>query len=162
MQRLALALLIGGALLLASWVMAGDPPPRKARPDPLEPTAPIVADMNTQVDRLRERLSTQSPFSTPKRDPFHFSAKAEPVPVTPPPPPPEPVVAPDPPPQLIAILTDKVKDGVSRRAVFSLNGSVQIVKPGDTIDRFVVGRVDADGVELTERGSAVPVRLTIK
>ena len=161
MQRFAVALLIGGTLLLASWVLAGDPPQRKARPEPSEPAAPVVAEMNAQVDRLRERLSVERRFSSPTRDPFHFTARVEPAPVAPPPAP-EPVAAPAPPPQLVAILTDKSNDGVTRRAVFSLNGTVQIVKPGDTIDRFVVGRVDADSVELTERGSAVPLRLTIK
>jgi hypothetical protein len=161
MQRLALVLLIGGTVLLASWVMAGDPPQRKVPSEPSEPTAPIVADMNAQVDRLRERLSVETRFSTPTRDPFHFTAKVEPAAIAPPPTP-EKAAAPEPPPQLIAILTDKAKDGVTRRAVFSLNGNVQIVKPGDTIDRFVVGRVDADGVELTLRGSVVPLRVTIK
>jgi len=163
MQRLAVALLIAGVLLLASWVMAGDIPASPAATAESNPVAPLVADVNTQVDQLRERVAVAERFVAPRRDPFRFRGRPEPRPVATQPAVVEPVAVPPPPmPQLVAILTDKGANGVTRRAVFAFGGNVSIVKPGDTLDRFVVGRVDADVVELTERATSVVVRVSIK
>ena len=164
MQRLALVLLFGGTLLVASWVVAGDPPARNvAQTSQVDQLSPVVTDVNAQVDRMRERLLAERRFAPPRRDPFRFSSRIEskpaveaaPAVVTPEP-------APLPLPQLVAILTDKVDGGVTRRAVLSFGGNVQIVKAGDEIDRFVVARVDADGVDLTERATTNTLRLSIK
>ena len=166
MQRLAVALLLGGVLLVASWVVAGDPPrqPRAsessiARPDQV---AQLVEDVNAQVELLRQRLDLERRFSPPNRNPFVFDA-----PVTLPamvPTPAEVVLAPAPPPlpQLVAILTDKIEGGVARRAVFTVHGTVQIVKVGETVDRFEVARIDADGVDLKGRDTPAMVRVSIK
>jgi hypothetical protein len=162
MQRVAVALLIAGTLLLASWVAAGDPPARQtAAAERVDQIAPLVEDVNSQVELLRERLAVQRRFSTPRRDPFRFSPRREPVPVTPDIAVPIPEPAPPPLPQLVAILTDKTEAGVTRRAVFAVSGSVHIVKPGDVVERFVVARIDADSVELTERATSAAFRLSI-
>jgi hypothetical protein len=120
-----------------------------------------VDDVNQQVELLRQRLELERRFTPPNRNPFTFDAGVPP-PVQAPPV--EPVVAPEPPamPQLVAILTDKIEGGVSRRAVFSVNGTVQILKVGDAVDRFEVARIDADGVDLKGRDTPATVRLTIK
>lgn len=165
MQRLAVALLLGGVLLLASWVVAGDPPPASSAPNAgprPDQVAQLVDDVNQQVELLRERLELERRFTAPNRNPFTFGAGV-PSPVEMPPPV-EPVVVAEPPamPQLVAILTDKIEGGVARRAVFSMNGAVQILKVGDAIDRFEVARIDADGVDLKGRDAPATVRLTIK
>jgi hypothetical protein len=162
MQRLAVALLIVGALLLASWVTAGDRPSAPRATAELNQVTPVVSDVNREVDQLRERLAVDSRFVAPSRDPFRFRGRPAPPPVMSEPAIPEPVVAPPPMPQLVAILTDSGPNGVTRRAVFAFGGNVSIVKPGDTLDRFVVGRVDADAVELTERATSNVVRVSIK
>jgi hypothetical protein len=165
MQRLAVALLLGGVLLLASWVVAGDPPgtspaaPASPRPDQV---AQLVDDVNQQVELLRQRLALERRFTPPNRNPFTFDAGVRPPAIEAPPV--EPVVAPEAPamPQLVAILTDKIEGGVARRAVFSMNGTVQILKVGDVVDRFEVARIDADGVDLKGRDTPATVRLSIK
>ena len=165
MQRLAVALLLGGVLLLASWVVAGDPPQSSPaantapRPDQV---AQLVDDVNQQVELLRERLELERRFTAPHRNPFTFDAGV-PSPVVGAPPV-EAVVVPEPPamPQLVAILTDKIEGGVARRAVLSMNGTVQILKVGDTVDRFEVARIDADGVDLKGRDTPATLRLSIR
>ena len=165
MQRLAVALLLGGVLLLASWVVAGDPPrqtsqaPSAPRPDQV---AQLVDDVNQQVELLRQRLELERRFTAPNRNPFAFDAGVPPPVAAAPPV--EPVAAPEPPalPQLVAILTDKIEGGVARRAVFSVNGTVRILKVGEAVDRFVVARIDADGVDLKDRDTPATVRLSIK
>jgi hypothetical protein len=164
MQRLAVALLLGGVLLLASWVVAGDPPrqepasPAAARPDQV---AQLVDDVNQQVELLRQRLEMERRFAPPNRNPFTFDAAAM-APVTVPLV--APIVAPEAPPlpQLVAILTDKVEGALVRRAVVSVNGSVQILSVGETIDRFEVTRIDADGIDLKGRDTPSTFRLSIK
>jgi hypothetical protein len=164
MQRLAVALLLGGVLLLASWVVAGDPPrppdaaPPAPRPDQVEQ---LVDDVNQQVELLRQRLELERRFTPPNRNPFSFDAgRPAPVVIAAPV---EPVVVPEPPmPQLVAILTDRIEGGVARRAVFAVNGTVQILKVGDVVDRFEVARIDADGVDLKGRDTPATVRVSIK
>ncbi len=163
MQRLAVALLLGGALLIATWVAADDPPQRPQPATPSDAVAPILADVNAEVEQLRERLTVDRRFTPPGRDPFRFRTTPEPrVDVSTPAVPAPVVVAPLPMPELVAILTDKTDVGMTRRAVFSFAGTVHIVKAGDAVDRFVVARVDADGVDLTERETSTTVRVTIK
>jgi len=165
MQRLAVALLLGGVLLLASWVVAGDPPgasPAASSAPRPDQVAQLVDDVNKQVELLRQRLEFERRFTPPNRNPFTFDAFIPPPVVAAPPV--EPVVAPEPPamPQLVAILTDKIEGGVVRRAVFSVNGAVQILKVGDAVDRFEVARIDADGVDLKGRDTPAPVRISIR
>jgi hypothetical protein len=167
MQRVAVVLLLGGVLLVASWVVAGDPPQRQTAPAeeplPVDQVSQILSDVNTQVELLRERLAMERRFAPPSRDPFRFSAPVEPPPVDMPPIESLPI-APEPPPlpQLVAILTDKTEAGVTRRAVFAVNGVVQIVKIGDRVDRFDVSRIDADGVDLKARDTSDVTRVSIK
>jgi hypothetical protein len=162
MQRLAVALLLGGVLLVASWVVAGDPPRHASassgapRPDQV---AQLVDDVNQQVELLRQRLEMERRFAPPNRNPFTFEA-AVPAPVVLPPV----ISAPEPPPlpQLVAILTDKVEGALVRRAVVSLNGSVHILSVGGAADGFEVTRIDADGVDLKGRDTPTTFRLSIK
>jgi hypothetical protein len=164
MQRLAVALLLGGVLLVASWVLA-DNPPRQARPDDAprpDQVAKLVEDVNQQVEILRERLELERRFVSPTRNPFRFNAAAPTAQVVPAPV--EPVAEPTPValPQLVAILTDKVEGGVARRAVLAVAGAVQILKVGETVDRFEITRIDADGVDLKGRDTSATLRLSIK
>lgn len=165
MQRLAVALLLGGVLLLASWVVAGDPPRRASTAEGLpapDQVAQLIADVNEQVELLRERLAIERQFARPNRDPFRFDGSMVQAPVAPPVV--EAVIAPAPLPlpQLVAILTDTVETVVTRRAVFSVNGAVVIVKAGERVDRFDVTRIDEAGVDLKERETAANFRLSIK
>jgi hypothetical protein len=166
MQRVAVALLLAGVLLVASWVVAGDPPARRSAaagaPAPIDQVSQLITDVNTQVDLLRERLALERRFAPPSRDPFRFSASREPEPVAAPVE--TPVVEPEAPalPQLVAILTDKTDGGVARRAVFSVNGNVRIVKVGESLDRFDIARIDADGVDLKSRDTSAVTRIAIK
>jgi hypothetical protein len=163
MQRLAVALLLGGVLLVASWVVAGDPPrhPPQAPAPRLDQVAQLVDDVNRQVELLRERLALERHFAAPDRNPFTFEAAAA-APVTAPAV--TPVVAPEPPPlpQLVAILTEKVEGALVRRVVVSVNGSVHILKVGETVDQFEVSRIDADGVDLKSRDTPATFRISIK
>jgi hypothetical protein len=43
-----------------------------------------------------------------------------------------------------------------------VNGTVQILKVGDVVDRFEVARIDADGVDLKGRDTPATVRVSIK
>jgi hypothetical protein len=65
-------------------------------------------------------------------------------------------------PQLVAILTDKVEGALVRRVVVSVNGSVHILKVGETVDQFEVSRIDADGVDLKSRDTPATFRISIK
>ncbi len=142
--------------------MAGDAPASPRAAADATQVSPLVADVNAQVHHLRERLALDGRFVAPSRDPFRFRGRPAPPPAITEPVVPEPVVAPPPMPQLVAILTDTGANGVTRRAVFAFAGNVSIVKPGDTLDRFVIGRVDADAVELTERATSTTIRVSIK
>jgi Tfp pilus assembly protein PilP len=171
MPRSVVALALGGVFLLASWVNApADPSPAGARLDLatlalLDQTAPVVADVNAQVERLRERLPVTTAVPAPSRDPFRFGRRPEP-------PPPaleraeaSPELAPAPrladPPQLLAILTS-TDSGVTRAAVIAVADDVRTVHAGEVIGSWTVKAVTEDAVEFEEASTGRVVRVPLR
>ena len=167
MNRVASALICVGAVLLLVWQVtpatSAPPPPRDAAALELDQAAPVLTEVNAQVDRLRERLSTTPSFPPPSRDPFNFGRRPDRAPAPPvdtpaaiEPPPPSPVL-----PDIVAILSSKVDGADVRSAVFSSDGDVQLVTSGDTVGPFVVRTISADRVVLVHRatGAAFSVKL---
>jgi len=169
MNRVALALLLSGVALLASWAVAPAapiaPPDTAAAIAAIDQSAPVVDEMNQQVDRLRERLANPQKFPPPQRNPFDFGRRPEPrrpvapvvetpaVPVEPPPPPL---------PRLLAIVLNTVDGAATHSGVFSNGDDVNILKAGDTIGRYVVRSVTSDGAELVERATSRVFRVALK
>lgn len=170
MTRLVSVLsLFAGASLLVVWLAtpATSAPPQHPLPavTPMDQVLPIVADVNAQVDRLRERLSDRAPYPPPSRDPFRFVAPTRPAPT------PSPIMAtpipllPDAPlaPRLVAILTNNDVTGTATRGAVlaDLDDDVQFVAAGDAIGGFIVAEVLDDAVVLKDARSGVSVRLTL-
>jgi hypothetical protein len=166
MQRIAALVLVAGGILILSWVVAPAAPAVKATPAPiLTPTefqqasAPVLADMQAQVERMRERLSATPPYPTPSRDPFRFGTRADPAkpapaaaaPVAPPaaPPPPPPL------PRLIAIVSQTTETGSIRTALVAGAEGMKTLKVGDTIGAFTIRAIDATGVDLVDAAGLV-------
>lgn len=171
MHRFALALLLGGVALLVSWANA----PASPAPDAadaasapsLDQLAPVVADVNAQVDRLRERLSAPPTRPDPRRDPFRFGRRTEaPRPVNPAAAAPlaEGLAEPLPPPlpRLIAIMESPADGGILRTAVLSEGEGLAIVKPGDTVGRFIVRSIGVDLLDLIDVATARAFSVSLK
>ncbi len=168
MHRVASILLAAGVVLLTTWVVAPaapSPSPLPAHTDAsLDQSAPIVAEVVAQVDRLRSRVEEPQGFPPPERNPFSFGAHPEPparirpvmsMPVEPPPPP-APVL-----PKILAIIANEVDGGVTHNAVFSTGEDVLILKVGDVIGPFTIRSIAADVVELVD-ASGVMHRLPLR
>jgi hypothetical protein len=151
MNRLAATILfLGGAVLLATWLVppAGSSPAARvtgAEDGAQDPIAPALAAVNAQVERLRVRVSVPAQFPPPRRDPFNFGVRS----VTPAPAasivpasetPPMPLL-----PKLVAILSDSADGGVVQTAVLSDGQSVEFVKLGDGMGSLGV----AEGLRVT-------------
>lgn len=171
MGRLTTSFLFGaGVLILVTWVVASasSPPqePRRESAGSPPPALPELDAINREVDRLRERLATPAPESTPQRDPFQFEDTATPdtgigrpqdVAVDTPA---EPVLQW---PVLVAILESGDEAQPSRRAVFEdTRQLIQIRSTGETLGGFSVTAVDADVVSLTHITSGQSVRLSVR
>jgi hypothetical protein len=169
MQRLAQILLLAGGVLLATWVYAPaapSPSPLPARAEPVDQTAPLVAEMAAQVERMRNRLEEPRGFPPPERNPFTFGARREVAPARPrlpvaapeePLPPPAPVL-----PKLLAIAANDVDGGVSLQAVFSTGDNVKVLKAGDEIGPFLIRSITAEFVEIVEPVTGTVHRLTLR
>jgi len=171
MHRFALALLLGGVVLLVSWVNApASPSPDgsgAAATSTLDQLAPVVAEVNAQVDRLRERLSAPPARPRPARDPFRFGRRTEaprPVATTASEAPAELPSEPPPPtlPRLIAIMESATDGAPVRTAVLSEGDGLQIVKPGDTIGRFTVRAIGADALDLVDVATSRTFSISLK
>lgn len=172
MQRIAAVLAAGGGVLLLTWMVspaASAPtrtdPPRTAIE--IDQSSAVVAEVNTQVERLRERLDTVPSFPPPSRDPFNFGRRAEPrPPVVSNPTPPVPAIVEAPPgpvlPHLVAIVASDEDGGVVRSAVISENDDVRFLKPGDTMGNLVVRTIAADVVTLVDRTSGATFTLSLR
>jgi hypothetical protein len=167
MNRLATLLLLGGVALLVSWAVAPAAPsgqtPRAATP--CDQSSPVVAEVNAQGDRLRERLADTPKFPPPQRDPFRFGLRNERKPVAPPALE-TPEVALEPAalvlPKLLAIIADGARTSAALTAVFGEGESVRMLKAGDTIDAFVVRTIGTDFVELAEPATSKTHRLSLR
>ena len=167
MNRLATLLLLGGVALLVSWAVAPAAPsgqtPRAAAP--ADQSSPVVAEVNAQVDKLRERLADAPKFPPPQRDPFRFGLRNERKPVAPPAlETPDVALEPTAPvlPKLLAIVADGAGTSAVRTAVFAEGESVRLLKAGDTIDAFVVRTISTDFVELAEPATSRTHRISLR
>lgn len=168
MNRVALILLLSGFVLLLTWVVA----PAAPSPSPLpahaaaavDQTAPLVAEMAAQVERMRNRLEEPQGFPPPERNPFTFGARREVVPARPRLPVAAPEEPPPPPPlpKLLAVVANDADGGVVLTAVFSVGDNVQVVKTGDTIGAFAIRSITADVVELVDPSTGAVHRMTLR
>jgi hypothetical protein len=173
MQRITSALLVGCGLLLVTWALA-PASPSPARPplvtaDQTTPTQTptLPADVNAQVDRLRERLSTAPQFPAPTRDPFRFGRRPEPArpaPVTPPAPAilEAPAVIKPALPRLVAVMTTEVEGGPQRTAVLAVGDDVQMLRIGESIGKLTVRSIGEDTVELVDQSTGATFRISLR
>jgi len=172
MKRFAAIVAFAGAVILSTHILApAEPPPapRAASSADLAfitQAAPMIDQVNTQVDRLRQRLAAPPAYPAPVRDPFHFGKREEPsrpkaiVEAVAPAPvvrPPAPVL-----PKLVAIAATTGDAGVIRTAILTVGDDVQILKAGDTVLKFVIKSIGADIVELVDSSTGSTFRLSLQ
>ena len=173
MKRFAAIVLFAGAVILSTHLLApAEPTPARLAPSAadlafIQQAAPMVDLVNTQVDRLRERLAAPPAYPAPTRDPFRFGTRAEPRPKPAPAEtmPAAPVVAPVPAPllpRLVAIAATTTDAGVVRTAVLTVGDDVQVMHVGDTVSRLVIQRIGADVVELADPATGRTFRLSLQ
>jgi hypothetical protein len=171
MKRFAAIVLFAAAVILSTHVLAPAAPP-PARPAVsaadlalVDQAAPMIDLVNTQVDRLRERLAAPPVYPAPTRDPFRFGTREAPSRPKPAAPvasavelfvPPPPVL-----PRLVAIAATAGEGGVVRTAVLTVGDDVQILKSGDSVLKFVIKSIGADVVELVDSATGATFRLLL-
>jgi hypothetical protein len=165
MNRLASLLALVGIVLLVTWAYAPaeSGPSAPPRTNAADQTA-VLAEVNAQVDRLRERLAAPPSYPAPARDPFRFGRRIEParlmVPV---PAPPELVEAPKPVlPRLVAVIEDATDGGLLRKAFLSVGDDLKAYRPGDAAGSFVVRSISADFVELVDPASGATYKIALR
>lgn len=161
-------------LAIASWFASAStsgvrPPVIPSAPPRISALDLSVASLQSEVGRLHERLA---PTSTPtrSRDLFRFGGRAPKRPATRgravvpqvSPAVEVPAALPVAPLALIGIAEDAAAEGVVRTAIVSGLGDVFLVKAGDSIrDRYRVGIVSADAVEIVDLATDTPSALTL-
>ena len=167
---------VGGVSLLAAWLasaasysrQADAPPPQPAPPE--SPTDRLVADVQAQAARLRERLASAPAPQQPIRNPFAFQQRevrvARRMPAAPqplfapmlPPPPPEPALF------LAGVAEDQTPAGPVRIAMLTTRGDdVLLAKVGEMVlDRYRVTAIGADVVELHDTTTGTIRRLALR
>jgi len=182
MPRLRSALLLGGAVLLTTYISApAAPTPARSRASETELRAIDTAaqvvhaatqetarlnDATQETARLRARLEAVPQKPVTERDPFSFGTTprvpkrvtAAPEPVAPPvgievAPPPALVW-----PKLVALLTDNGKI----TAVIGVGDAVEILKAGETTGGFLVREITATSIEVVHVATSVTTRLTLR
>jgi len=179
MARLRSALLLGGTVLLMSYISApAAPTPTPARASEVEmraiaAMAPVARDATQETARLtdaqetarlRARLAVVPAKPVPQRDPFSFgsmsrvpkraTAAPEPEPVQPDMEPPPSLVW----PTLVALLTDNGK----LTAVLGVGDTVEMLKAGETAGGFLVREITATSIEVVHVATSVATRLTLR
>lgn len=173
MHRLTSALLLGGVLLLASYInapAAPTPTPARVAPEELaaiDAMAPLALDAAQEADRLRARLSAVPEKPVARRDPFAFGAAKRPSRRAEAEPAPEPVA----PavekksalawPTLVALLTDQAAPA-ALTAVLAVGDAVEILKAGDTVAGFHVTAITATTVDLVHVATSAVTRLSLR
>jgi hypothetical protein len=170
MQKIASTLLLlGGAVLLVTWFVSPAASVQKqssvTSPTPIDRVGPVLAEVDAEVARLRDRLPSPESYPPPSRDPFNFGrlpevpnarpAIVEPAPAL--------VVAPPTPalPSLVAIVSDIVDGADVRSAAISQDDEVQIVKVGDVVGALVVRGITADALQLVDEKTGASFRITL-
>ena len=177
MSRLRSLLLLGGTVLVMSYISAPaapTPAPQRAperdmraigaiAPAVEDATAPAIEAASQETARLRARLAVVPELPVAQRDPFSFG-KAPRVPKrATAAPEPEPVVevAPLPPlvwPKLVALLTDNGKI----TAVLGVGDGVEMLKAGETAGGFLVREITSTSIEVVHVATSVATRLTLR
>lgn len=173
MHRLTSALLLGGGVLLASYISA----PAAPTPEPprvslattaeIDSIAPLADDVAQETERLRARLTAAPAVPVARRDPFNFGAvrrPERPAPSARMPQPERSVVDAAPPiawPSLVAVLTDGGETPVFT-AVLGVGDAVEILKKGDATGGFQISDVTSTSVELVHVATATVTRLSIR
>ena len=123
-------------------------------------TVAVVAQIDTELDRLQTRVPPADRLGPPDRNPFRFGASPAaptPAPVAPAPLPPAPVAPTL--PKLVAITSKTTPGGVVRTAALSTRDGVVLANPGDRIGTLVVQTI-ADGfVEFVDPASGLAYRV---
>lgn len=172
-KRFVAIIAFAGAVILSTHMLA-PAGPSAAKPSPtagdlafIQQAVPMIDQVNTQVDRLRERLAAPPAYPAPTRDPFRFGKREEPsrpkpvmasvmLPVAP-------VAAPEPAlPRLVAIAATTSDAGVIRTAVLTVGEDVQILKVGDTVSKLEIRSIGTDIVELADPITGRTFRLSLQ
>lgn len=169
MHRLSSALLLGGAVVLTSYISAPaapTPAPAVASPEEIDAIvelAPLAGDVSQEADRLRARLAAVPEPPVAKRDPFSFGSerrRARPETATTPQPD-EPVIEAAPPiawPKLVALLTEK--DTIT--AVLAVGDAVEMLKAGETVGGFLIRDVTSAAIEVVHVATSATTRLALR
>lgn len=169
MHRKSSALVLGGAVLLTSYINApAAPTPASlvASPEEMDAIvelAPLAGAVAQEADRLRARLAAVPEPPVAKRDPFSFGSERRRVrpEAAPTPPPNEPVIEAPPPiawPKLVALLTEK--EAIT--AVLAVGDAVEILKAGETVGGFLIREVTSTAIELVHVATAATTRLALR
>jgi len=165
-----------GGVLLAAWLATAAGTGRytddrsEAAPQVRGELDPLVADVQAQSERLRQRLSDAPAPTAEPRNPFQFAAREQrPVrrvftPIAAPSPEPPANPAPVRPTlSLVGIAEDGPADAPVRTAVIDGMGQLFLVKKGEKVTpRFRVDAIGADAVEITDLETGSTFRLGLK
>jgi hypothetical protein len=160
----ALAALIAGATT-TGYRRVPPPPARDKRAGKSDLSGEALA---VEIQRLHERLRPSTPPEQPARNLFEYRTRRSESPAGLQPtivsPAAAPVVDTAPPAvELIGIATDGTGDAMVRTAILSGFGQLYLVKEGEPVsDRYRVVKVTADGVQLSDTRSSVPVWIVLR
>jgi hypothetical protein len=166
---------IGGFALLAAWLASAastafrrDPPPA-AEPRPaVASTEMLAAEIESQAERLRQRLASAPVPKEPARNPFAFRVRDLPPAAAPvmrpvdafaaPAAPPEPALA------LIGVAEDRGANGPVRTAMIADDrNELFMVAVGESLmGRYQVEAIGADAIELKDLSSGSVRRLALR
>lgn len=171
MSRFTTASLLAAGVLVTTWVSAPAaptaPPPEVSAEDMLriEAVAPLAAEINQEVERLRAQLVAVPQAPEPSRDPFTFGARR---------PAPRPLVAAPasapvetapvelPPAVLWPTLAAVMAEEAGHTAVVGWGDDVEFLKAGDTFKGFRVVSVSSGSIELRHEPSGALRTLTLR
>lgn len=172
MPRLTSALLLGAGVLVTTWVSAPAaptaPPVRVSVEDMAEiaAMAPIAAEVEQEVERLRAQLASVPQIPSPTRDPFSFGAPrpsprsrvatpVDEVPAT------EPVV--EAAPAIVwPTLTAVMAESTGQTAVIAWGDAIEFLKSGDSFKDFRVVTVSGASIEVHHTPSNTTKTLTLR
>lgn len=157
MSRFTTASLLAAGVLVTTWVSAPAaptaPPPEVSAEDMarIDAMAPLTADIDQEVERLRAQLVTVPQAPEPRRDPFTFGGRRpapRPTVAAPAPELPEAPSVELPPAVLWPTLAAVMAEGTANTAVVAWGDAIEFLKAGDTFKEFRVVSVSAASLEL--------------
>jgi Tfp pilus assembly protein PilP len=168
MSRLRSLLLLGGTVLVMSYISApAAPTPAPARTPETMPvideSAPAARAATQETARLRARLAIVPEKPVTQRDPFSFGTKSRVPKRATAAPEPEAVIEVAPPlplawPRLVALLTDNGKI----TAVLGVGDGVEMLKAGETAGGFLVREITSTSIEVVHVATSAATRLTLR